>query len=243
MNWRRIKNLLGWISSIAAPLVLMAFSANAELKIPATEALPEVDHASGMNFVLSEDVLKQLEETTPDWRGNPVAGINIQLLEERLEQLNGTQKAEVFFQLNGKVCLQVTQRLPLLRIFDKNKSYYLDNQGHAIRLSPNFAAKVPIVTGIKDSANRAAVVRLFTSIRNDEYLKDLIAGGGKDEKGEFFLIPSFGQHRVLLGNLENYEKKLKKLSAFYRFGLAEENRNRLVLVNLKYANQVVCTNL
>lgn len=243
MNWKRIKNLLSWVVSTAAPLVLMAFSARTESQLPVKEAIAEVDHHSGMNFVLDEDVLQKLAESNPNWQGNPVAGINIQLLEERLEELNGTQKAEVFFQLNGKVYLHVTQRQPLLRIFDKKKSYYLDNQGNAIRLSDNFAAKVPIVTGIKDSADRAAVVHLFSSIRNEEFLKDIIAGGGKDENGEFFLIPSFGNHRVHLGSLDNCEKKLKKLSAFYRFGLGEENRNRLVLVNLKYANQVVCTNL
>lgn len=54
------------------------------------------------------------------------------------------------------------------------------------------------------------------------------------------LIPRVGGHTVLLGSLDDYEYKLNKLWSLYRAGLPGKGLNAYSLLDLRFANQVVC---
>lgn len=241
MRLVRLRKILSWLISLGAPLVLMAFSSGGLGGIKAAEAIPEVDHSTGLSFVRDEEVLAVLEKNNPKWQEESLVTINSALLEESLGRLNGAAGAEVYFELNGKVHLRVSQRRPILRVFDNRHSYYLDQQANVMALSGNFSAKVPVVTGHLDTTEQRQLTELFRFLEADEQLGPLISGGAKTTEGEFLLIPSWGNHKILLGELDGYPEKLKKLKAYYRFGMSANDRDELKLVNLKYANQVVCT--
>ena len=57
---------------------------------------------------------------------------------------------------------------------------------------------------------------------------------------EFELVPEFGSHIIVLGDLSDLDKKLRKLNAFYQQALLEEGLNKYKTINLKFDNQVVC---
>ena len=48
-----------------------------------------------------------------------------------------------------------------------------------------------------------------------------------------------GGQVVEMGDLDNYETKLRNLKAFYRQVLAEDNWDRYSKISVKYNNQVV----
>ena len=58
---------------------------------------------------------------------------------------------------------------------------------------------------------------------------------------EIELIPRVGDHVILLGWLDGYERKLDKLLAFYRKAMPKEGWNKWNYINLKYDGQVVCS--
>jgi cell division protein FtsQ len=55
------------------------------------------------------------------------------------------------------------------------------------------------------------------------------------------LIPRAGDFRIVLGTLDDYEKKLRKFSVFVEKGLNVVGWNRYSVINLSYDKQVVCT--
>ena len=58
---------------------------------------------------------------------------------------------------------------------------------------------------------------------------------------EIELIPRVGDHVVLLGWLDGYERKLDKLLAFYRKAMPKEGWDKRNYINIKYDGQVVCS--
>jgi hypothetical protein len=57
---------------------------------------------------------------------------------------------------------------------------------------------------------------------------------------EVELIPRAGDHVVVLGQLDGYEKKLDNLMLFYRQAAPAEGWGKWSRINLKYDNQIVC---
>jgi len=62
-----------------------------------------------------------------------------------------------------------------------------------------------------------------------------------NQNGDFELIPRVGNHRIILGNTQNMDKKFNKLKLFYQKGLNNTGWNEYSIINLKFKNQVVCT--
>jgi cell division protein FtsQ len=50
-----------------------------------------------------------------------------------------------------------------------------------------------------------------------------------------------GNHQILLGSLDDFEKKLKHLRLFYEQVIPKMGWEKYSVINLKYRNQIVCT--
>ena len=57
---------------------------------------------------------------------------------------------------------------------------------------------------------------------------------------EIELIPRVGNHRIVVGDATDIKTKLDKLKVFYDKGLNKTGWNEYSVINLKFANQVVC---
>ena len=62
-----------------------------------------------------------------------------------------------------------------------------------------------------------------------------------NEEKEFELIPSVGNHSVLIGDVNDLGEKFSKLKIFYREGLNHTGWSQYSEINLKYRNEVYCT--
>src|SRR5690606_38519624 len=57
-----------------------------------------------------------------------------------------------------------------------------------------------------------------------------------NQNGDFELIPRVGNHRIILGNTQNMDKKFNKLKLFYQKGLNNTGWNEYSIINLKFKN-------
>lgn len=55
------------------------------------------------------------------------------------------------------------------------------------------------------------------------------------------LIPRVGNHRIMLGTLDEFEEKLANLKLFYEQAIPKVGWEKYSMINLKYKNQIVCT--
>lgn len=69
----------------------------------------------------------------------------------------------------------------------------------------------------------------------------IVASSASSGAMELVLVPRSGDFRIVFGEIGDAERKFDKLMRFYRDGLGRIGWDRYGTINLKYNNQVVCT--
>lgn len=259
---RKILNISLLVISVLGLVVSWAFSVRESEKTPCTEIQIMVDHSQGNFFVTNEDVLSMIWSKGDSLIGKPVRSIPIATYERHITSDPTVKRAEVYTQHNGTLSVRVYQREPILRVITSvGESYYIDRDGFIMPTSSNYTARVPVASGfiterehnmqrfnlkeMSDSLKQRTVLddlfELATYIRENEFWRAQIQQIRVEPDGELTLIPTIGDHHILLGYTDRMEQKLNKLLLFYREGLNKTGWDQYSHINLKYKDQVICT--
>lgn len=194
------------------------------------------------HFVSEQDVISLLKRANLSPIDKPMYAVNTERIEEELMKNQMISRVEVYKTPSGKVKLEVSQKMPLLRVMSIHGSYYIDNAGSSMPLSQRYVAHVPIATGHIEKAfamNELYKFALF--LHKNEFWNNQIEQINVTSKHEIELVPRVGNHRILLGSIDNYEEKLANLQLFYKQAIPKMGWNKYSVINLTYKNQIVCT--
>lgn len=214
-------------------------------------------------FISEVDVVDILVESEDSILGYPLSDINIGKLENLLAGEPFIKSAELYRTANGRLCGEILQRNPVLRIINQQgQSYYLDASGYILPVSEKFTSRVLVANGyisepfVAESSKSIFDVEIPPDKR-DQVIYDLLSLASfikssdlwnaqitqiyVNNKYEYELIPRVGAHIIELGGAVDYEKKFRKLEALYSYGFNNKGWNNYEKIDLKYENQVVCT--
>jgi len=211
----------------------------------------KVEGVAGKTFVTPKDVKETIQRKYGTLlAGTPVKTIDFKEMEELLEEDAFVKKADVFVGAQSRIHVNIQQRYPIVRVFDKDRaSFYLDKDGNFLPPSSNYTARVLVATGHiptyeDDFREKGGVIaELFDVVQyieNDAFLKPMIEQIHVDSKGNFVLSPKLGDHTILVGKADNLEEKFEHLKVFYKEGMPYEGWRKYKSINLKYKGQVVC---
>jgi len=192
-------------------------------------------------FLTKKMVEKLLKKTNTDLLKQQKSTLDLHVLERELQQHDMIESVEVYTSPKKGLQVQLTQRVPIARIVEGGKIFYLDRQGKDMPLSANYSARVPLVTGVSGSIAKQEVFELLIRFQKDDFYNKQIIGIHKKVNGDYLLSTRIGRHKVLLGSIANVEDKLKKLKFFYKKEWDSSTLNTYKLINLKYHRQVVCS--
>ena len=256
MNNRGINRLLKrlfWLALFFLAVGFIFWAAEKKRSTTAKETVISITELpDGSNLINQQDVRLKIERHF----GNPLEGIPIgQLDVERIERVLEEDpfilSANVYVDAKNKVNIELSQRMPILRLIDKDtKHYYLDKSGKKMPLSEHFTARVLVATGNIpaftpefEKRKKHIIKNLFAlakDILSDDFMKPLIEQIYIDEKEEFILIPKIGKQKIIIGRYKNIADKIEKLKYFYKEGLPYEGWHKYKTINLKYKDQIVC---
>jgi cell division protein FtsQ len=217
-------------------------------------------------FIKKADIEKILEANKFNPVGNGMSELNLEKIENALKNRQIVRDAEIFVTEPGIVRVEISQKTPFVRIFNRyGQGYYLDREGNIIPLSTGFSPFVIVASGYisepfqvtrtlnimevkHDSISRSLhtiydVYRLADFITHDDFLNSQFEQIYVNNKYEFELIPRVGSHVIELGRVENLEEKFENLKILYEKGLNNLGWNQYDKISLKYKNQVVCTKI
>lgn len=258
---KRILNIVYLVVGTVGLFVSLAFTERESDKILCTDVRIEVDPGSGVFFVSNEDVMGMINSKGGP-KGKPISSVPIAAYERHITSDPSVKRAEVFTKHNGVFAVKVYQREPIVRVFNSDgESFYLDKDGNVMPTSQNYTARVPVASGfimekihlmqrynvaaMNDSLKSISCLdelfELASFIRNDNFWKANIQQIVVEPNGELTLIPTIGDHSILLGNTDKMEQKFKKLHLFYTKGLNRTGWEHYSHINLKYKDQVICT--
>lgn len=146
---KKILNITGWFSAFLLLVVLFGFSKSRQKVQPYNGLKISIDRSNNNYFILEDDVkstLKNLGFALSD--SDYASQVDVRKIEDFLSDNPFVQKANVFTTINGVLKVEISQRKPLLRVFNqKGESFYLDQFGKIMPLSTSYSARVLVVNG------------------------------------------------------------------------------------------------
>lgn len=250
---RKISYLLLWCLLAAGLLVSVAFINKQETELLCSQIVVHITPEEGASFVDREMVLKTIRKDGNESKiiGIPVNSINVPRLEKKLCNNPMVKTAQVYTDMNGKVSIHIQQRRPVLRIMNAfGESYYLDEDGLKMPVSPDYTAHVPVATGFifehgngRDTSQTQVGRDLFkiaTYVDKDTFWNAQIEQIFVTAESEFTLIPNVGDQPIDFGDASDVADKFKRLMLFYQEAMNRVGWDSYSSISVKYKNQIVC---
>jgi len=201
-------------------------------------------------FVDENDILntiKNICNTNPI--GKTTGSFDLQKIEAELEKSKWVKNAELFFDNNDILKVNLQEREPVARVFTTGgTSFYIDTALAMLPLSDKFSARLPVFTGfpsdniilsLADSNLLDDIRNISTAIQKDSFTMAMIDQVDITAERNFEMIPKIGSQVIVFGNAADAEEKLKKLQLFYKNVMIKTGWNKYSVINVQYKNQVV----
>lgn len=199
-----------------------------------------VDDTGENAFIDEDDVLQLIKRNYGELKNVNVVDIDKDSMECVLVRNSVIKSAQIYYSLDGYFHVEITQRKPVLRVMS-GEGYYVDEDGKVMPLSGKYTSRVVVATG-NISRNFACngLYPFVMGLKNDGFWDALIEQIVVANGNEVILIPKVGNFRIVVGELENVEKKMENLRLFLQEGIALKGWNVYKEINLKFENQIVC---
>ena len=201
-------------------------------------------------FVDEADIMQGIRQVeSGDPVGKPVGAFNLKMMEAQLEKNIWIKSAELFFDNNEVLRVNVQEREPVARVFTATgNSFYVDQELTMLPLSDKFSARLPVFTGFPsdarvlapaDSSLLAEIRDVSLAIQQDTFCMALIDQVDITDRREFDMLPKVGNQLIRFGTGTDAEEKLNKLKLFYKEIMATTGLAEYSVISLQYKNQVV----
>jgi len=194
-------------------------------------------------FIDKNDVEQILFGLNRQITNRSIESFDLRKMEEKVERNVWIEDAEIYFDNNGIMKINVVEREPVARVFTVGGgTFYVDTSCTKLPLSEKFSAHLPVFTGYtQDSLLMRQIVHISQFINKNPFWKDQIEQIDITQARTFEMIPLVGNHIVSLGDGNDIEKKFSKLFTFYQQVMSKSGFDSYQKVDVQYSNQVIAT--
>jgi cell division protein FtsQ len=193
-------------------------------------------------LLTTKDVIRILEERNIYPIGKKIKGIKTESIEKQLKSNEMIDNAIAYKTPSGKVQIIIYQRLPKFRVCTGFENYYIDSNRKIMPLTSQHAPYLPIVSGRISKSRATGVMYDFVRFLEEHpFWNAQIVQIYVREDLKVELVPRVGDAIIVLGTLDNFEKKLGKLEKLYTKGFSYIGWNKYQIIDLQYKDQIVCT--
>lgn len=248
-NWKKIALNIVWSLLGVALIVLFVFAWQAKSVKRCKDIVVElVGENTTALFMNEQEILHILNEQHVTI-GTPINTLNLAQIERSLEKTAWIKNAELYFDNQLILQVRIEQRVPIARVFTlTGQSFYVDKSGNQLPLRQLSVLRLPVFTGFTsdqtvlsrpDSILLQNIVEFASVIKEDSFFTAQIAQINIAPNGDFELIPTLGDHTVLIGSIDQLENKLDRLYTFYKKIWVPSGINAYQVLDLRFNNQVV----
>lgn len=201
-------------------------------------------------FVDKTDILHTINAIGKgDLVGKATGSFNLKMMESELEKNIWVKMAELFFDNNEILQVNVQEREPVARVFTASgNTFYIDHELTMLPLSEKFSARIPVFTNFPsdnkvlsktDSSLLNDIKTISLAILKDSFRMAMIEQVDINDHRIFEMIPKLGNQLIVFGNAEDVEIKFSKLQLFYKEVMVKAGWNKYSVIDVQYKNQVV----
>lgn len=256
IQWKKI--IITALDIILAFYLIMAVTAwnnpDEQGKV-CTKVNIEISDSKNAGFLTAEEIKHILQKNNLYPLNKKMENINPRDIEETLKDGPFVKTAQCYKTENGHINIQITQRMPIIRIKSQHGGdYYLDDNG-GILPNSKYTSDLIIATGnINNIFAKLYIAPLAKAISASPFWINQIEQINVLPDYGIELIPRVGDHIIFMGYLplncnrwiRNREissfvnNKLSRLEKFYRYGLSQVGWNKYSYIDIEFDNQIVC---
>tara|TARA_R110001592_G_scaffold146107_1_gene370079 strand:- start:3803 stop:4657 length:855 start_codon:yes stop_codon:yes gene_type:complete len=264
MRGAYVLQIILWTLTIVGIVVVLGFVNKSQKNsvFDPANVYVDIDYETENRFV-DEDGVKSYVINAKDTSKKYLGDYDVLTIEQKINGNSAIKDAQVYKTIDGKIIVKVKQRRPIARIFTKGESYYLDEYGSLMPLSNKYTSRVVVINGRLNEPFAARYKFNYSdlpdSLVSKTILDDLFVLTNFIDKSPFWkaqieqvyvnkdldleLIPKVGNHKIVLGGVDNMDNKFARLMVFYKKALPKTGWNEYSEINLKFKNQIVCTKI
>ena len=248
-QWQKIVIRILWSIAAAALIVLFVVAWKAKSEKQLTDIQVELVGESAQALFMDEISIRSILNDQGVQVGVPIEKINLTQLEHFIEKTEWVKNAEFF--INNKLVLEakIEQRIPIARVFTASgASFYIDKEGWRLPLKQLTVLNLPVFTGFPtdqpklskpDSVLLKDVLFFAKTILKDSFFMAQVAQVNIEPNGTFQMVPTLGDHLVLIGSVDQLEDKLNRLFTFYKNVWVGSGINSYQVIDCRFNHQVV----
>ena len=241
-NWK--KSIIVICDIIIAAYLVLAVTSFNKPDVAAThctEVKTDIEQNIVDGFLTADEIGKMLRREKVWPLSQPMHDISARKIEETLLKSPFVEKAEVYKTQSGEVCIQVRQRVPVVKVLaDNGDCYYIDS--HASVMPENrFVNDLIIATGhISRKYAQTYLSRVANCIMQDKFWQNQIVQINVLPDLTMEFVPRVGDHIIFIGAPVGVAKKLERMRKFYIYGLNKAGWNKYSYINVEFDNQIIC---
>ncbi len=209
--------------------------------MPCTNLIVVIKDSLDRQFLSQNDIISFLKTAQLYPVGKPLNSINTYAIEQKITANEMVSTASAYKTPSGSIKIEITQKMPVLRVFTSRENYYVDDAGRVMPASYQHAVYLPIASGnIEKSLATTEIYKFALFLQKNEFWNSQIEQIYVHPNKEVELVPRIGNQRIILGDFEDFEEKMNNLRLFYEQAIPKIGWEKYEIINLKYKNQIVC---
>lgn len=240
-----MKTVWKWIilTLLVAYVIAMAVWANAEADRHACRGISVSITGGGISdSVTRRGVLDLLRKYPEKIVGMPINRVNTLGIEKYIMNMNNFEDVRCFITAKGFLAVEIQPMVPEIRVFDGNKSFYVNKDGKQITSNADFFVDVPIVTGhFTKTFTPKDVLPIVRFVQRDSLLRNIVTMYVARDKDNILLVPRFTGHVVNFGDTSRLAEKRTALLTAYRNIMPYRGWETYDTISVKFKGQIVAS--
>ncbi len=256
---KKILSYISWILTAAGIIVLLGFVRYQQANDSITDLNLTITAQHNATFLNYNTTFNELAQNIKLYNKPKFSELNIHQIKTNLLANPYIEEASAFTTLDGKLVVNLREYNALIRIFTPEQSFYIDPNGIIFPISEQHTERVMIANGnIEDipwlgntnpsifdqefeESSLASVYKLAKLLEKEQLLTLLVDQIYINTNNELELTPKIGHASILIGDMNDLDKKFRNISYFFKEKSGSEEINHYSLINAKYTNQIICT--
>jgi len=242
INWKKtLLVLVDLVIAVYLVLAITAFNSPDVLYNVCSEVKIDIKEGVVKGFLNADEIKTQLVRANLYPLGDRMEDVDVRKIEDFLLKNPFVDDAQCYKTQTGRVFINLSQRLPVMRVkADNGDDYYVDTYGN-IMPNTQYASNLVVATGhISRPYAKKELCRVGNFlIRNKLWFRQVQQFNVLTD-GTLEMIPLVGDHVVYLGRPTGLTRKFQRLEKFYKYGLSQAGWNKYSYISVEFDNQIIC---
>lgn len=242
MKLFRILSLIAAFLMLSYIIAMAVFFKGSRQNDVCKQLLISLQDDGNMRFVSEANIETALKNASINPVGRMMKTIDTDKIEKELLRNEVIDRVDAYKTPSAIIRVDVKQKKPVLRVIGTEGNFYVDSKGSLMPVSRRYTAHVPLASGYvrKDFAT-TDLYKFALFLQENEFWNNQIEQIYVHPDRDIELIPRVGNHRIMLGTLDDFTGKLDNLMLFYQQAIPKMGWEKYRIINLKFKNQIVCT--